>query len=53
MGHVYIVGDIHGCVQELEVLVAALPLQTEDRLVVLGDSMDRGLTSPVRVDYQV
>jgi diadenosine tetraphosphatase ApaH/serine/threonine PP2A family protein phosphatase len=50
MGRAYIVGDIHGCVQELEVLVAGLPLQTDDRLVFLGDYIDRGPGSREVVD---
>jgi serine/threonine protein phosphatase 1 len=51
MGRAYIVGDIHGCVQELEVLVAGLPLQTDDRLVFLGDYIDRGMESQDVVDF--
>jgi serine/threonine protein phosphatase 1 len=38
----FIVGDIHACPQELEALLAALSLQREDRLVCLGDYVDRG-----------
>ena len=38
----FIVGDIHACPQELEALLAALCLQREDRLVYLGDYVDRG-----------
>jgi len=38
----FIVGDIHACPQELEALLAALSLQSEDQLVFLGDYVDRG-----------
>jgi serine/threonine protein phosphatase 1 len=38
----FIVGDIHACPQELEVLLQSLSLQSEDRLVFLGDYVDRG-----------
>ena len=51
MERVYIVGDIHGCAQELEVLVAGLPLQPDDRLVFLGDYIDRGFESQEVVDF--
>ena len=51
MERVYIVGDIHGCAQELEVLVAGLPLQPDDRLVFLGDYIDRGPGSREVVDF--
>jgi serine/threonine protein phosphatase 1 len=51
MGRVFIVGDIHGCSQELEALVAGLPLQAEDRLIFLGDYIDRGLESQEVVEF--
>jgi serine/threonine protein phosphatase 1 len=38
----FIVGDIHGCLAELEALLAGLPLQPGDGLVFLGDYVDRG-----------
>jgi serine/threonine protein phosphatase 1 len=38
----YAVGDIHGELAKLEGLLAALPLQSGDRLVFLGDYIDRG-----------
>ncbi len=36
------IGDIHGCREPFERLLAALSLQTEDTLVILGDVVDRG-----------
>jgi serine/threonine protein phosphatase 1 len=38
----YAVGDIHGELEKLERLLVELPLQAEDRLVFLGDYVDRG-----------
>lgn len=38
----YAVGDIHGELEKLDALLAALPLKRSDRLVFLGDYVDRG-----------
>lgn len=38
----YVVGDIHGCSDELACLIEHLPLAVSDRLVFLGDYVDRG-----------
>jgi serine/threonine protein phosphatase 1 len=38
----YAVGDIHGQREKLDELLATLPLQEDDRLVFLGDYVDRG-----------
>jgi serine/threonine protein phosphatase 1 len=38
----YAVGDIHGRLDKLEALLAKLPLESGDRLVFLGDYVDRG-----------
>ncbi|MEM7412484.1 MAG: metallophosphoesterase family protein [Myxococcota bacterium] len=46
----YAVGDIHGERDQLEALLAALPLLPEDRLVFLGDYVDRGPDSKGVVD---
>jgi serine/threonine protein phosphatase 1 len=46
----FIVGDIHACPQELEALLASLELQAEDRLVFLGDYVDRGPDARAVVD---
>jgi serine/threonine protein phosphatase 1 len=42
------VGDIHGCYLELQQLLAKVQLTSEDRLVAVGDIVDRGADS-VRV----
>lgn len=41
-GRLFAVGDIHGCRDELECLLEALPLTKDDRLVFVGDYVDRG-----------
>jgi serine/threonine protein phosphatase 1 len=38
----YAVGDIHGELEKLDGLIASLPLEVGDRLVFLGDYVDRG-----------
>jgi serine/threonine protein phosphatase 1 len=38
----YAVGDIHGELEKLDALLASLPLRPSDRLIFLGDYVDRG-----------
>ena len=38
----YVIGDIHGCLDELGYLIEGLPLEACDRLIFLGDYIDRG-----------
>lgn len=38
----FIIGDIHGCYDELMELTKAIDLKHEDRLISLGDIVDRG-----------
>ena len=47
----YVIGDIHGCVAELSRLVEGLPLAQGDRVVFLGDYIDRGPDSRAVVAY--
>jgi serine/threonine protein phosphatase 1 len=47
----YVVGDIHGCLAELRYLIEQLPLEHGDRLVFLGDYIDRGPHSMGVVSY--
>lgn len=47
----YVIGDIHGCAAELRRLVEALPLTHGDRLVFLGDYIDRGPDSNAVVSH--
>lgn len=43
-----IIGDVHGCFEELQQLLAELDVKPEDRLISAGDMVDRGPDS-VRV----
>ena len=47
----FVVGDIHGCVHELLQLIENLPLRAHDRIVFLGDYIDRGPDSRGVVSY--
>jgi len=49
----YVIGDIHGCVDELCRLIGALPLASGDSLVFLGDYIDRGPDSAGVVSYLI
>ena len=40
LSYMWIIGDIHGCREELELLLEALP--PEEKLLFLGDYIDRG-----------
>jgi len=46
----YAVGDIHGCAQELELLLAKIAPKSEDTVVFLGDYIDRGPDSKGVID---
>jgi serine/threonine protein phosphatase 1 len=48
----YAIGDVHGCVDALDALLAALRLTPSDRVVFLGDLIDRG-PQPVAVVERV
>ncbi len=41
----FAIGDIHGCLTSLDSLLVSLELRPEDRLVFLGDYIDRGPNS--------
>jgi serine/threonine protein phosphatase 1 len=45
-GMLYAFGDIHGELEKLDELLDSLPLTEHDRLVFLGDYVDRGPDSP-------
>lgn len=42
VGRIIAIGDVHGCLDELQELLASLCLQGDDWLVFLGDLVDRG-----------
>lgn len=41
-GRIIVIGDIHGCHQEFATLLDRLSLQPHDRLILLGDLVNRG-----------
>jgi len=49
-GRLLCIGDVHGCAPELERLLHALDLRGADRLVFLGDYVDRGESSAATLD---
>ena len=40
-----VIGDIHGCWRALQALLAAVDLRPDDRIITLGDYVDRGPNS--------
>lgn len=46
----YAIGDIHGCSVALAILLKQLPLERDDRLVFLGDYIDRGVNTRGVID---
>lgn len=49
-GRIIAIGDIHGCHQEFADLLSLLQLQKEDRLILLGDLVNRGPDSSKVID---
>ncbi|KAI7867494.1 Metallo-dependent phosphatase-like protein [Spinellus fusiger] len=41
-GRILVVGDVHGCLNELNQLIAQLRLTSEDRLILAGDLTSKG-----------
>jgi serine/threonine protein phosphatase 1 len=39
---IFAIGDVHGCADELDELLAMLPLKDDSTVVMLGDYIDRG-----------
>lgn len=46
----YVIGDVHGCAEELRALLALLPLDRDTRIVFVGDYVDRGPRSRQVID---
>lgn len=49
----FVIGDIHGCSEELRHLVDALPFRPGDEMVFLGDYIDRGPDSSGVVSFLI
>lgn len=50
-GKKLIVGDIHGCYDELQMLIDKAGLSETDQIIALGDIVDRGPNSPEVLDF--
>jgi serine/threonine protein phosphatase 1 len=46
-----VIGDIHGCYDELHELLAAAGLSSSDEIISLGDMIDRGPDSPAVIRF--
>ena len=46
-----LVGDIHGCYEELQELLVAARIQASDRIISVGDLADRGPESPQVLEF--
>jgi serine/threonine protein phosphatase 1 len=52
MGKIFAIGDIHGCISQLDRLVAQLDIDAgNDTLVFIGDYIDRGPDPKEVIDY--
>lgn len=49
----FVIGDIHGCLDELRYLIDALPLRHGDEVIFLGDYIDRGPDAKGVVSYLI
>lgn len=46
-----VIGDIHGCYDEFQQLLDTVPLASDDRIVHIGDMIDRGPRPAAVVDF--
>ena len=46
-----VVGDIHGCWEELQELLDAAALASDDQIIAVGDVVDRGPDSPSVLEF--
>jgi serine/threonine protein phosphatase 1 len=52
MGRLFAIGDIHGCFKPFyELVVNTIALKKEDKLILLGDYIDRGTQSKEVIDF--
>lgn len=52
-GRLIVVGDIHGCLQELKALMRIVRPQPEDTLISVGDLVNRGPDSAGVIDWAI
>ena len=46
----FVIGDVHGCAEELEELLSLLPIDPDSTVIFLGDYIDRGPDSRRVID---
>ncbi len=51
MGRYFFIGDVHGCVTELEALIAKAELTREDKVILVGDLVGKGPESIAALDF--
>ena len=51
MGRLIYIGDVHGCLEELKELVEKLQVQKSDKVLLLGDAVDKGPDSKGVLDF--
>lgn len=49
-GRTILIGDVHGCLVELEILLKRLSVTSKDTVIFLGDLVDKGPHSPETVN---
>lgn len=49
----FVIGDIHGCCDELRYLIDALPIGRDDEVIFLGDYIDRGPDSRAVISFLI
>ena len=49
-GRAFVVGDVHGCIEEVERLLDAMQPSTADTVCFLGDYVDRGPSAARVID---
>ncbi|MBX7106366.1 MAG: serine/threonine protein phosphatase [Gemmataceae bacterium] len=52
-GRLFALGDVHGCLTALEAVLRAADLQPDDRVIGLGDYVDRGPSSRGVLDFLI
>jgi serine/threonine protein phosphatase 1 len=53
MQKTWVIGDIHGCLRALKTVVAGLNVGAGDRIITLGDYVDRGPDSKGVIDWLI
>lgn len=48
---IFVIGDVHGCAEELKTLIRQLPLTFDSLIIFLGDYVDRGPDAKGVIDY--